>query len=149
MLYNNPIKPDIYLDINGVLLINDQSLAIGAVEFIKYATAHFDVYWLTTHRMNGDPAHAVEYVQRAADDDIKMYLKKIMPTSWSMAKTKAIKFNRPFLWFDDDCYSGERMVLKKYGAFNSWIEVNLLKYPDQLTHEIQLLRSLHEAIRVT
>lgn len=136
------MKPNLYLDIDGVVLANEDNLAIGAIEFIKYATDNLDVYWLTTHCMDGSPAHAVEYVQRATNENIRPYLEKFKPTKWSLMKTEAIDFTKPFLWFDDDCYSGERLALKEQSVFNSWIEINLAKFPDQLTHEIKLLRSI-------
>ena len=135
-------RPFIYLDIDGVLLANELSLSEGAADFIKYAADNFNVYWLTTHCMNGDPAHAIEYVQRAADESLRPYLERFKPTTWGLAKTEAIDFSQPFLWFDDDCYSGERIALKEHNAFDSWIEVDLAKYPDQLTHEMKLLQSL-------
>ncbi len=136
------MKPSLYLDIDGVLLANDENLTIGAIEFIKYAADNFEVYWLTTHCMNGDPNHAVEYVQRTTDENIRPYLQKFKPTTWSLKKTDAIDFSKPFLWYDDDCYSGERLALKENNVFNSWIEIDIAKYPDQLEHEIKLLRSL-------
>lgn len=138
------MKPAIYLDIDGVLLANDANLAIGAVDFIKYAVENFDVYWLTTHCMDGNTTHAIEYVQRASDEDIRPYLEKFRPVKWRIAKTEAIDFSKPFLWFDDDCFRGERLTLNEHGVLNAWIEVNLSKYPDQLTHEIKLLRSFIE-----
>ncbi len=136
------MKPNLYLDIDGVLLANEENLSIGAIEFIKYASDNFEVYWLTTHCMNGDPTHAVEYVQRTTDENLRPYLQKFKPTAWSLKKTDAIDFTKPFLWYDDDCYSGERLSLKENNVFNSWIEIDIAKYPDQLEHEIKLLRSL-------
>jgi hypothetical protein len=141
MSRDNLTKPTLYLDIDGVLLANELNLAEGAKEFIKYAADNFEVYWLTTHCMDGDPAHAVEYLARA-DEEIKPWLKKFKPTVWSLKKTDAIDFTKPFLWFDDDCYSEEQRVLKESNVFNSWIEVDLRKYPDQMAHEIKLLKSL-------
>ena len=136
------MKPNLYLDIDGVLLANEENLSIGAIEFIKYAADNFEVYWLTTHCMDGDPTHAIEYVQRTTDEDLRPFLRKFKPTTWSLKKTDAIDFKKPFLWFDDDCYSGERLALKENNVFNSWIEVNIAKYPDQLQHEVKLLQSI-------
>lgn len=59
-------------------------------------------------------------------------------------KTEAIDFTKPFLWFDDDCFSGERIDLKDRGVFHSWIEVDLRKHPDQMIHELKLLKSIDE-----
>lgn len=136
------MKPNIYLDIDGVLLANESNLAEGAADFIKYAVDHFDVYWLTTHCMAGDSAHAIEYLQRASDQDLYPWLSKFKPTTWSLMKTEAIDFDKPFLWFDDDCYSGERIELKRRSAFDSWIEIDLAKYPDQMVYELKLLQSI-------
>lgn len=136
------MRPNLYLDIDGVLLVNETNLAVGVSEFIKYAVENFEVYWLTTHCMAGETAHAIEYVQRATNENLRKYLAKFKPTTWSLAKTEAIDFSKPFLWFDDDCYSGERIELKKHNAFNSWIEVDLAKYPDQMVHELKLLESI-------
>ncbi len=137
-----PVKPNIYLDIDGVLLANEDYLSVGAEEFIAYATENFEVYWLTTHCMNGDPDHAIKYLQGGRKDDITKYLEKFRPTTWSLMKTEAIDFSKPFLWFDDDCFSGEKLALKQHNVFNSWIEVDLKKYPDQMVHEVELLKSI-------
>ena len=138
------LKPILYLDIDGVLLANEDTLSLGAVDFIKYAADNFEVYWLTTHCMNGDPAHAVEYLSRGTKEDIKPWLEKFKPTAWSLKKTEAIDFSVPFLWYDDDCYSEEQRTLKEHGVFNSWIEVDLRKYPNQMVHELKMLKSIIE-----
>lgn len=76
---------NIYLDIDGVLLVdvgkpahlaNEENLAIGAAEFIKYAADNFDVYWLTTHCMDGTTDHAIEYLQRGSNEDLRPWLEK-------------------------------------------------------------------------
>ena len=138
------MKPNIYLDIDGVILANEDYLSIGAEEFIKYAVDNFDVYWLTTHCTQSDATHAINYVMRASNESLRPHLEKLIPTSWSEYKTEAIDFSKPFLWFDDDCYLGERQDLEKNNAFNSWVEVDLRNYPDQLQREIKLLESFVE-----
>ena len=135
-------KPTLYLDIDGVLLANESNLAEGAKEFIKYAADNFEVYWLTTHCMDGDPSHAVEYLNRGDPEDLTLWLKRFKPTTWSLKKTDAIDFSKPFLWFDDDCFTEEQRVLREHGVLNSWIEVDLRKYPDQMSHELKLIKSI-------
>lgn len=137
-------KPNIYLDIDGVLLANESNLALGAAEFIKYAADNFTVYWLTTHCMDGTTSHAIDYLQRGSNENLRPWLEKFKPVVWSIDKTEAIDFSQSFLWFDDDCYTGEKINLQKHGVFNSWIEINLYKYPDQMIHELELLKSIIE-----
>jgi len=76
------MRPILYMDKDGVILANEENLAIGASEFIKFATNNFEVYWLTNHCINGDPAHAIEYIQRATSDNLRPYLEKFKPTTW-------------------------------------------------------------------
>jgi len=135
-------RPILYIDIDGVLLANESNLSEGAADFIKYIADNFEVYWLTTHCMHGDPKWAVEYVNRASDEDLSPWLNKFKPTTWSLKKTDAIDMAKPFFWFDDDCYSGEKSDLRDNGVFNSWIEMDLQKYNDQLVHELKMLKSI-------
>ena len=80
------MKPTLYLDIDGVLLANEENLSIGAAEFIKYAADNFDVYWLTAHCMDGATGHAIEYLQRGSDEDLRSWLMKFKPVTWSLKK---------------------------------------------------------------
>ena len=91
--------------------------------------------------MHGDPEWAVEYVNRTSTEDLKPYLNKFKPTTWSLKKTEAIDYSKPFLWFDDDCYSGEKQDLIENEAIKSWIEIDLRKHQDQLVKEMPLLES--------
>ena len=94
---------NIYLDIDGVLLANDENLALHAEEFVKNIVEEYgaSTYWLTTHCMHGDPQWAVQYVCRAGGESIRSHLEKIQPTTWSLMKTEAIDFSEPFIWFDE------------------------------------------------
>ncbi|MEI7838396.1 MAG: hypothetical protein WCI37_01280 [bacterium] len=49
-----------------------------------------------------------------------------------MAKTRAIDFSQPFLWFDDDLFYEEEQDLIKHDALDNWIEVDLRKDENQL-----------------
>ena len=59
-------------------------------------------------------------------------MKMIKATDWSTAKTEAIDFTQPFLWFDDDLFPEEESVLRQNNVLENWIEVNLARNPDQL-----------------
>jgi hypothetical protein len=127
------MKPNIYLDIDGVLLANDLTPAKYAPAFIKLILTRFpdSTYWLTTH-CQGNAATPVQHIGHLFDADTVALLKQIKPTTWDLAKTRAIDFEKPFLWFDDDLFYEEKQDLLKHGAMDNWIEVNLSKNENQL-----------------
>lgn len=117
---------NIYLDIDGVLLVNDNNLANFAHEFLVYVTSRFPTYWLTTH-CRGDISYTHEFLKRTFPAKTLEIAKKILPTNWRTNKTEAIDFTKPFLWFDDDLFEGEREELIKHHVFDNWIEVDFKK----------------------
>lgn len=125
--------PNIYLDIDGVLLANDLTPANYAKEFLATVLERYPytTYWLTTH-CDGDTSVPIQHIGHLFDDETVELMKKIKPTSWQTAKTRAIDFNKPFLWFDDDLFYEEKETLLKKGVLDNWIEVDLAKNPDQL-----------------
>lgn len=124
---------NIYLDIDGVLLANDAQPANYAAEFIEYVlTNHPDTtYWLTTH-CNGDASKPIRNIGHLFDEKTVAHMKQIKPTSWDMAKTRAIDLSRPFLWFDDDLFYEEKQTLLEHDLFDNLIQVDLAKNPNQL-----------------
>lgn len=132
---------NIYLDIDGVILANDQQPSKHAKEFLKHITDNHTVYWLTTH-CKGDADYTVNHINRFFDIETIGYLKKIKPTDWRTWKTEAINFDEPFLWLDDQIFDFELKDLKKHNASKNWIEINLSKNVDQLKNIIEDLKSL-------
>ncbi len=63
-------------------------------------------------------------------------MRKIKPTTWDLAKTRAIDFSQPFLWFDEDLFYEEKQDLIKHGVLDNYIEVNLTKDPNALAKYI-------------
>lgn len=124
---------NIYLDIDGVLLANDSNLALYAKEFLFRVLEKYPdtTYWLTTH-CQGDSETPIRQVGHLFDAETVALMRRIKPTQWDVAKTEAIDFTKPFLWFDDDCFDFEREVLKQHGVFENWIEVDLRKDQEQL-----------------
>ncbi len=126
---------NIYLDIDGVLLANDLNPANYANEFLRHVLEVFpnSTYWLTTH-CNGDASVPIKHIGHLFEDDVTRLMEKIKPTSWETAKTRAIDFSTPFLWFDDDLFFEEKEELNKHGLLDNWIEMDLAKNPNQLAN---------------
>lgn len=124
---------NIYLDIDGVLLANDQNPAKHADKFIKYVVEKFpnSTYWLTTHCRQKEN-YTVQLLSRFFSEDTMVYIRKIIPTEWDVLKTEAIDFSKPFLWFEDGIFPEERKALTKYNVLDNYIEVDLAKDENQL-----------------
>ncbi len=126
---------NIYLDIDGVLLANEKFHANYAPEFLEYVLTKFpnSTYWLTTHcHSDADANVPIQHIGFLFDDKTVELMRKIKPTTWDMKKTDGIDFSQPFLWFDDDLFSGERQTLIDNNALDNWIEVDLRKDPNML-----------------
>lgn len=132
---------NIYLDIDGVLLANDRQAARHVDAFVDACIASgADLYWLTTW-CGGEDNQTASWLSHSDMNSatIAKLLQHCKSTNWKTAKTEAIDFSVPFLWFDDDLYAEERADLEKHNALDSWVEVNLGKDPDMLA---QLLHCL-------
>ena len=125
--------PNIYLDIDGVLLANDLTPANHVKEFLQKVLEEYPytTYWLTTH-CQGDSNVPIQHIGHLFDTETVDLMKMIKPTSWDMAKTRAIDFSKPFLWFDDDLFYEERQTLIEHDVLDNLITVDLSKDPDQL-----------------
>lgn len=131
------MSTNIYLDIDGVLLANDLNSANHAADFLQYILTNYpdSTYWLTTH-CQGDASVPVQHIGHLFDPGIVELMKKIKPTTWDLAKTRAIDFAEPFLWFDDDLFYEEKQDLINNDALDNWVQVDLSKNPDQLSNFI-------------
>jgi hypothetical protein len=130
--FNAPF-PNIYLDIDGVLLANELHPANHASKFLKYVLTYYpdNTYWLTTH-CQGNASIPIKHICHLFDAETVELMKQIKPTTWDLAKTRAINFDQPFLWFDDDLFYEEKQTLIQHNALDNWIQVDLAKDPDQL-----------------
>ncbi|MCC7289398.1 hypothetical protein IT414_03350 [bacterium] len=124
-------KPNVYLDIDGVLLANDKQPALHVHEFLDYVTSNYPTYWLTTH-CKGDTEHTLWVLGQVLQAETLELCKRIRPTNWGRDKTDGIDFTKPFLWFDDDLFESERRVLEEHGVLDNHIRVDLGKNEHQL-----------------
>ncbi len=134
---------NIYLDIDGVLLANENRAADYADEFLAFILKHWpnNTYWLTTHCWHGEN-RTHEVLEPYLRKKTFVLLDKIQPTDWDELKTDAINFKQPFLWFDDDLFPEEQEILKHYRALECHRKIDLGKDSLQLLDEIVNLRSL-------
>ena len=123
----------IYLDVDGVLLNHDGTLANHADEFLA-AMVHcrHPVHWLTTRCRDGDSSAVNAVLGRLLQPTTVELLTLIKPTSWATSKLEAIDLRSPFIWFDDQPLQFEIEELQECGLLDRWVKVDLLSEPDQL-----------------
>lgn len=126
---------NIYIDIEGVILTRGGVPAQHLEKFLLYILKNYSVFWLTT-RCRGDIKYTIEYLSTFVPAEIIPLLKKIQPTQFSIDKTEAINFNDKFFWLDDEIFTSEKNTLDKHHNYDSWIEIDLMKNPNQLAHLI-------------
>lgn len=135
---------NLYIDIDGVLLANDKQAALHVDEFVRaLIESGQKLNWLTTW-CRDDTSDAIAWLSRSnmkreAIDSLKEHL---AVTNWTEWKTEAIDFEQPFLWFDDDLYPEEKVVLEKNHVLESFVHVDLAKNENQLQDLIAIVRRL-------
>lgn len=124
---------NIYLDVDGVLLKHDGTLAPHADEFLTLLIhSGHPVHWLTTRCRDGDAAPVIEVLGRLVHPSTAELLSTIRPTSWATSKLEAIELASPFVWFDDRPLEFEIRELEECGLLDRWVKVDLVGEPDQL-----------------
>lgn len=129
------LPKNIYIDVDGVILTRGVAPALHLDKFLGYILKNYSVFWLTS-KCNGDSKALIKYLSQFLLPATVALLEKIKPTTFRLDKTEAIDFNRRFFLLDDELFASEVNTLKKHDNYDSWIEVNLMKNPDQLLHLI-------------
>lgn len=115
---------NLYLDIDGVLLMKNQRIPTGLLSFLKFTTTHFDCFWLTTHCRLGENK-AVAYLSQFVSNEMIELLQLVKSTDWNTLKTEAIDFSKDFVWLDDNPFNAEKQVLVQYEKLHCLIVVDL------------------------
>jgi len=131
---------NIYLDIDGVLLVNEKYAAPYADELIQAILKEYPdtTYWLTTHNWQGEN-RAKDVLAPHLNPETVAVLDMIKPSEWDRLKTDAIDFSKKFLWLDDDLWDEELRVLESHHATDSFILIDLTKDPEQLNKIARLI----------
>lgn len=125
------MRQNIYIDIDGVILTRGGAPALYLDEFLKYILTNYSVFWLTS-RCHGDSKYTVKYLSKFLPPYTIDLLGRIKPTNFRLDKTEAIDFGKRFFWLDDDLFASEANTLREHNQYDSWVEVNLIKNPNQL-----------------
>ena len=124
---------NVYLDIDGVLLANENNAANYADEFLQAVLTAYpeSTYWLTTHNWRGENRTKEVLAPHLRPETVPL-LDKIKPSVWNEMKTDGINFFEKFIWLDDDLWQDELKVLEQHNATDNFILIDLQKNPDQL-----------------
>ena len=141
-------RPALYLDIDGILLqrthqqglgaMSRYEIASGATEFLDWAVAHFDVFWLSTRTSDGNVDNAERAFRHASPSAMQSgplasLIRSIPAAQWSTAKINGIESARPFLWIDDDPDPISLAHLDGRGWMDRLINVSADRTPDLLS----------------
>ena len=134
-------KKTIYLGIDGVILTRGVIPALHLDKFLKHILDNYSVYWLST-RCPGDSEATLKYLSQFLPQETLDLAKAVKPTSFHLDKTEAIDFNRDFFWLENQLFDSEKNALKKNNKLNAWIELDLIKSPNQLYNLVNSKLSL-------
>lgn len=134
---------NIYLDIDGTMIHEDLSTRLGKPanglpEFLQ-AIQHHNLFWLTTHCREGDPARPIEIMKRVTDESLHPIIESIKGTVWDTSKTQGIDWSQDFIWFDNEIAAYEWEKFADATENQQVIEVNIRENHD---HLIELTREL-------
>ncbi|MCA9348006.1 hypothetical protein KC867_01195 [Candidatus Saccharibacteria bacterium] len=132
---------NIYLDLENVLINKYQLSDFGEV-FLQQilTTCPYSTYYFVQKNQDTDVSiqQLVKYVTKRRTLE---QITRLNPAIWSEAKTDAIDFHEPFLWYDSDIFSEEIEILTHYHASACYRQINLTKDPTQLMDETVYLRN--------
>ena len=134
---------NIYLDIDGTLIHEDLTERLGMPanglpEFLQ-AIAHHNLFWLTTHCREGDPARPITILKRVTDESLHPIIESIQGTVWDTSKTEGIDWSEDFIWFDNEIAAYELEKFADAGDNQQVIEVNIR---ENHNHLIELTREV-------
>lgn len=132
----------IYFDIDGVLK-GTASPQEDIVALLRYCLDNYpgSVYWLTTHCRSGE--NHTDFALRGSFSDnlVDELYDKVLPTDWEVLKTDTIDLDSDFVWFDDNLFETERMVLEQNYVLDGFFKMNP-KDPEMAKKALIFLKSL-------
>lgn len=138
----------VYLDVDGVLLGHrpgggpDVILADGAADLLRWALAHHDVHWLTTHCRDGNGDGVLRYLSEYADDEFLGLAARVKPSTWRTLKTEPFaEHDGAFVWLDDAPLFSEQKWLADRDWLDRWLHVDTRRRPGDLRRALGQLQA--------
>ena len=134
-------RPDLYIDIDGVLIGKDDdgfpAIAPHAEEFLRTVRGGFQCWWLSSYTRSGTEASVRSVFSQHAKGLLLDTLCSIPARRWAATKFEGIDLERSFLWVDDDPVPQDRAALSRRGLLERWIHVNTKRDPDGLLNALR------------
>lgn len=134
----------IYFDIDGVIK-GVASPQKDVIDLLRYCLNNYPntVYWLTTHCRSGENHTDFALRGEFPDDLVDELYDKFLPTDWGVLKTDAIDLDSDFVWFDDNLFETERMVLERNYVSDGFFRMNP-KDPEMAKKALDFLKKFEK-----
>ena len=131
----------IYFDIDGALK-STASPKEDIMMLLRYCLDNYagSIYWLTTHCRSGENHTNFALRGEFPDDLVDELYEKFLPTDWEVMKTEAIDMDSDFVWFDDNLFETEKMVLTHNYVLDGFFKMNP-KDPEMAKKALIFLKS--------
>lgn len=131
----------IYFDIDGVLK-GTASPQKDIISLLRYCLDNYagSLYWLTTH-CKGNENHTNFALSDTFPKELVVELyQSFLPTNWEVLKTDGIDLDSDFVWFDDNLFESEKMVLESHYVLDGFFRMNP-KDPEMAKKALLFLKS--------
>ena len=141
----------LYLDIDGSLILTTERhlasncvVGLGCLEFLQFATKHFDCRWLTFHARKGFTNNVSRVFRQAIGVNAlpaewQIVIDQIKPAPWCRYKTDGIDFGSDFYWLDDAASDYDQQILAERNMSNRLIKAHLNHFASDLYRVREIL----------
>ena len=131
----------IYFDIDGVLK-GTASPQEDIISLLRYCLDNYasSLYWLTTHCKGNENHTDFALSDTLPKELVDELYQSFLPTNWEVLKTDGIDLGSDFVWFDDNLFESEKMVLESYFVLDGFFRMNP-KDPEMAKKALLFLKS--------
>jgi hypothetical protein len=148
------MKTNLYLDVDGVMLRRTPQgfqVADHALLFLRFATDHFNAYWLTARSHEGNTAEVERAFRHAmpnptASKQDRNALTKIVSAipaaAWREMKAGAFSAEEDFYWIDDNPDQASQSWLEQQNLSSRIVVASTDQHPDDLSRVQGVLQEI-------